>query len=49
MYPMIGMPDIYQKFPRIGAWAERVKARPSWKRSEISPEPGQTVTAVTGA
>jgi glutathione S-transferase len=46
MYPMIGVADIYQKFPRIGAWAERVKARPSWKRSEIFPEPGQTVTQV---
>lgn len=49
MYPMIGVSDLYQKFPRIGAWAERVKARPSWKRSEIFPEPGQTVTMVQGA
>jgi len=48
MYPMIGVPDIYERFPRLGAWMERVKARPSWKRSEIFPEPGQAVTMVQG-
>jgi glutathione S-transferase len=41
-FPAIGVDDLYMRFPRIGAWAARVKARPSWSRSAIRPEPGET-------
>lgn len=42
MYPVIGVSDLYQRFPRIGAWMDRIKTRPSWERSLIRPEPGET-------
>lgn len=42
MYPVIGVSDLYQRFPRIGAWMDRIKSRPSWERSLIRPEPGET-------
>ena len=42
MYPVIGVVDLYQRYPRIGAWMARLEARPSWKKSEIKPEPGET-------
>lgn len=42
MFPVIGMTDIYQRFPRIGRFMDRVKARPSWAASAIRPEPGES-------
>jgi glutathione S-transferase len=42
MFPIIGIPDIYQRFPHIGKFMERVKARPSWEASGFRPEPGET-------
>ncbi len=42
MFPVIGVNDIYERFPRVGEFAARVKARPSWERSLIRPEPGET-------
>ena len=42
MFPVIGMPDIYQQFPRIGQFMDRVKARRSWAASAIRPEPGES-------
>jgi glutathione S-transferase len=42
MFPVIGMTDIYQRFPRIGQFMERVKARPSWAASALRPEPGES-------
>jgi glutathione S-transferase len=42
MFPIIGIADIYQRFPKIGAFMERVKARPSWAASGFRPEPGET-------
>jgi len=38
MFPIIGVNDLYVRFPHIGAFAERVKARPSWQASLIRPE-----------
>jgi glutathione S-transferase len=46
MFPLIGLPDLYQRFPRIGTYMARVKARPSWQRSAISPEPGEQVRKI---
>ncbi len=42
MFPIIGIADIYQRFPHIGKFMERVKARPSWTASGFRPEPGET-------
>ncbi len=47
LFPAIGVSDIYERFPRIGAFAARVKARPSWEQSAIRPEPGETERNVT--
>lgn len=41
MFPIIGIADIYQRFPHIGKFMERVKARPSWAASGFRPEPGE--------
>jgi len=42
LFPVIGIADLYQRFPRIGKFMERVKARPSWAASGVRPEPGET-------
>jgi glutathione S-transferase len=42
MFPIIGIADIYQRFPNVGKFMERVKARPSWAASAFRPEPGET-------
>jgi glutathione S-transferase len=42
MFPVIGVPDLYQRFPRIGKFMERIKSRPSWGASAVRPEPGET-------
>ena len=42
MFPIIGIPDIATRFPHIGKFMERVKARPSWAASAFRPEPGET-------
>jgi glutathione S-transferase len=42
MFPVVGLADLYQRFRHIGAFMERIKARPSWAASGIRPEPGET-------
>ena len=42
MFPVVGVGDLYQRFPRIGKFMERIKARPSWPASAVCPEPGET-------
>lgn len=42
MFPVVGVSDLYQRFPRIGQFMARMKARPSWEKSAIRPEPGET-------
>ncbi|MGI9025675.1 MAG: glutathione S-transferase family protein [Burkholderiaceae bacterium] len=46
MFPAIGVDDLYRRYPRIGAFMARAKARPSWDRSAIRPEPGETERTV---
>ena len=46
MFPIIGIPDICERFPHIGSFMERVKARPSWAASGFRPEPGETERVV---
>jgi glutathione S-transferase len=41
MFPTIEVADLYERFPRIGAFMERVRARPSWQKSAILPEKGE--------
>lgn len=41
MFPSIGVSDLFGRYPMIGAWMARLKARPSWARSAISPAPGE--------
>lgn len=42
MFPVIGVNDLYQRFPRVGHFMSRVKARPSWEQSGFRPNPGET-------
>lgn len=42
MFPIIGMTDIYERFPHVGKFMEKLKARPSWAASAFRPEPGET-------
>lgn len=47
MFPIVGMKDLYERFPRIGKFMERLKARPSWAASAFRPEPGETERVVS--
>ena len=42
MFPIVGVADLYQRFPNIGKFMDRLKARPSWAASAVRPEPGET-------
>lgn len=42
MFPVVGIPDLYDRFPSIGKFMERIKERPSWLDSAIRPDPGET-------
>jgi glutathione S-transferase len=42
MFPIIGITSLYERFPRIGQFMARLKARPSWTASAVRPEPGET-------
>jgi glutathione S-transferase len=42
MFPVVGIGDLYSRFPRIGDFMQRLKARPSWEASAVRPEPGET-------
>jgi glutathione S-transferase len=42
MFPVVDVPDLYARFPHIGKFMERMKARPSWEASGVRPEPGET-------
>jgi glutathione S-transferase len=46
LFPAIGVPDLYQRFPRIGQFMERIKIRPSWAASAVRPEPGETERSI---
>jgi glutathione S-transferase len=49
MFPAVGISDLYQRFPRIGAFMARMKARPSWEKSAVRPEPGESERMVQAA
>ncbi|MEM1285762.1 MAG: glutathione S-transferase family protein [Pseudomonadota bacterium] len=36
MFPRIGVHDLYERFPAIGAYTRRITARSSWRRSAFS-------------
>lgn len=46
MFDKIGVPDFYERYTRIKAFIDRLKARPTWDASQILPEPGATTTQV---
>ncbi|MGI8527648.1 MAG: glutathione S-transferase family protein [Pseudolabrys sp.] len=46
MFPVVGVNDLYDRFPRIGRFMERIKSRPSWAASAFRPEPGETERVV---
>jgi len=48
MFPVVGVADLYQRFPHIGAFMEKMKARPSWQASAFRPEPGETERKIDG-
>jgi len=48
MFPVVGVSDLYQRFPHIGRFMERVKARPSWTHSSVRPEAGETERMIEG-
>lgn len=49
MFPIIEVPDLYARYPRIGGFMERLKARPSWANSAILPEKGEEKRLVKAA
>ncbi len=49
MFAVVGLSDVYQRFPRIGKFMKRVKERPSWTASGLHPEPGETERVVEAA
>lgn len=51
MFPRIGVADIPVRFPRIGAYLERVRARPSWDASQFAfpPKSQEVVVPTRGA
>jgi glutathione S-transferase len=48
MFPIIGVADLYQRFPHIGAFMDKMKARLSWQASAFRPEPGETERRIEG-
>ena len=48
MFPIVGVADLYQRFPHIGVFMEKMKARPSWQASAFRPEPGETERKIDG-
>ena len=46
MFDKIGVADFYDRYPRIRAFMERLKGRPSWENSMIMPQPGETTKKV---
>jgi glutathione S-transferase len=46
MYPIIGVDDLFERYPRLGAWMARLRSRPSWQKSDIVPAPGETERAI---
>ena len=46
MFPIIDLPDIYDRFPNIGAFMDRLRARPSWAQSDIKPDSLDEATKV---
>jgi glutathione S-transferase len=48
LFPVIGIADIYQRFPHIGKFMERMRERPSWAASAVRPEPGETERTIEG-
>jgi hypothetical protein len=42
MFPVVGVTDLYARFPHIGAFVARLTTRPSWAASAQRPEPGET-------
>ena len=38
MFSFIGVTDLYSRCPLIGAYMDRIKARPSWAKSEMYPD-----------
>jgi glutathione S-transferase len=46
MFPIIEMTDVYERFPRVGAFMERLRSRPSWALSDIKPDSLDDVTKV---
>jgi glutathione S-transferase len=49
MFPAVGVSNLYERFPRIGAFMARMKARPSWEKSALRPEPGESERIVQAA
>lgn len=48
MFPFIGVNDIDGRFPRIGRFMSRMRARPSWEPSGRMPAPGVNRTVIGG-
>lgn len=48
MFDKIDVPDFYDRYPRIRAFMDRLKARPSWEASQILPVPGEPTMQVAG-
>lgn len=49
LFPLIGVDDLPLRFPGIGAYLERIAARPSWAASDLRPVAGRDVLQVMPA
>lgn len=49
MFPIIDLPDLYDRFPNIGGFMARLKDRPSWQQSAITPDAGEERRQVRAA
>lgn len=49
MFPFIGVDDLFERYPNIQKFMQRIYERPSWQLSALFPEPGKTNTYVNAA
>ena len=46
MFPLIGVDDLYRRFPLIGSYMGRLATRRSWRESDLQPASGRDVLTI---
>ena len=49
MFPFIGVNDLYERYPNIQKFMQRIVERPSWQASALLPDPDRKPTLVSAA